>query len=443
MSFKKNFIWGAASASAQIEGAYLTDGRTESIWDIAPKGKIKNDDTCHDGCDSYNHYKEDIKIMKEIGIKAYRFSLSWSRIIPEEGKINPLGIKFYNDVIDTLIENGIEPMITIFHWDLPVWVNKYGGWLSKKTISFFEEYTKVVVENFSDRVRYFMPMNEPECFITCSYVYGVHAPFIKDSKLLTKASKVAMEAFAKSVDIIRKEAKQKPIVGIAYASGAYVPDDDSKEELEHARRETVEEGMGVLPNKWWMDPMILGKGVYCNYEGKHFISESFAKKIQRKLDFIGLNLYQPFNNSTWDNRKEKRTDVGFGFSSMNWLLDERVMYYAPKFIYEKYKTPIMITENGLALDDTISNNNKVHDDLRIKFLERYIFALRKAVEDGIPVIGYLHWSIMDNFEWAEGYGPRFGLVYVDYKTKTRTPKESSYVYKQIIETNGENLKLED
>ena len=431
--FPNDFLWGAASASAQVEGGWNEDGRTPSIWDIAPSKKIKNNENCHTASDHYHHMKEDVALMKDMGLKSYRFSISWSRIIPEENIINEKGLKFYSDLVDELISAGIEPVVTIFHWDLPVWVYKKGGWMSEKIIPLFAEYTKVVVEALSDRVTYWMTMNEPQCFIMNGYMQGAHAPFKHNYLALSKLTRNCMFAHAQSVKTIRKYAKKEVKVGIAMSSGCFTPDDESNVSIEKARKNSMEVGMGLMNNRWWMDPMLAGKSAiaYGVYRSK----QSDMEEICQPLDFVGLNIYQPFNYSDWGNGGSK-IDAGIPKTSLGWAIDERVMYWTIRFVYERYKLPIMITENGMANNDFVCRDGKVHDAQRTEFIYRYLGSLKQALEEGYPVIGYQHWAVMDNFEWAEGYDPRFGLIFVDYKTGKRTLKDSAYEYKKIIESNG-------
>lgn len=433
--FSSDFIWGAASASAQVEGGWNEDGRTPSIWDIAPSKKIRHGESCRIACDHYHHWKEDVAMMKEMGLKAYRFSISWSRVIPEEGVVNAQGLKFYSDLVDELIASGIEPMITIFHWDTPLWVYKKGGWLSSKVISLFAEYTKVVVEALSDRVTWWMTLNEPQCFIMNGYLQGEHAPFKRKYLSFPKLSKNCMLAHAEAVKIIRENAKKQPKVGIALASGCFIPEDESPEKIEEARRKSLDEGIAVMNNRWWMDPLLAGKGV--SAFGIYSISQKVAEKIYQPLDFVGLNIYTSLDYQEWmPNSKSK---PGLPRNALGWVIDERVMYWNLRFIYDRYRIPVMITENGLAANDTTSLDGKVHDPQRADFIKRYLSQLKRAAKDNIPVLGYLHWSVMDNFEWAEGYDPRFGLIFVDYESGKRIVKDSAWEYKKIIETNAVEL----
>ena len=434
--FPKDFLWGAATAAPQIEGGWDADGRSPSIWDVAPPEKIKNGDNCHTACDHYHRYKEDVRLMKELGLKSYRFSISWSRVIPEEGKTNPKGLQFYSDLVDELIANGIEPMVTIFHWDTPVWVYEKGGWLSESIIPLFAEYTRVVVEELSDRVKYWMPMNEPQCFIMNGYMQGAHAPFKHNYLALSKLTRICMLAHAESVKAVRKYAKQPVKVGIAMAAGAYVPKDDSPEAIAEARHKSFYAGLGSMGNRWWSDPIFKGETVTAY--GVYRSRKKDMPKIQCDLDFVGVNVYQPFQDGSWGNKPQTGIPED-RLTSMGWVIDGRVLYYTIKFFHERYGLPVLVTENGMADRDTVSSDGAVHDPKRIAFIHEYLNGVKQAVSEGIPVLGYQYWSLIDNFEWAEGYDPRFGLIHVDYETQKRTLKDSAYEYKQIIETNGDCL----
>lgn len=431
--FPKDFLWGAASASVQLEGGYDADGKGLSIWDIAPKKKIKNGESCHVACDHYHRYKEDVALMKNLGLKSYRFSVSWPRIMPEKGKVNEKGIQFYVNLVKELKAAGIEPLCTLFHWDTPVWVQKEGGWKNKKIIQYFTEYTKVVVDALSDKVQWWMTLNEPQCFIMNGYMQGAHAPFRNDYMSLNRLTRNCMLAHASAVKIIRKNAKIPPKVGIAMASGAFVPVKETKEAVEESRRKTFGEGIGLLGNAWWMDPIIAGKPVTANRI--YHTSRKDLKEICQPLDFVGINVYQPFNTAAWGG-DPNAVVPGMPQSSMGWLVDERVLYWTLRFVYDRYKLPIMVTENGMADNDFECLDGKIHDPQRTDFIYRYLGGVKRALGEGIPVLGYQYWAIMDNFEWVEGYTPRFGLIYVDYGTQKRIIKDSGYEYAHIIETNG-------
>lgn len=434
--FPKDFLWGAAAASAQVEGAWNEGGRTPSIWDVAEPKRIKNGDDCHVATDHYHHFREDVALMRKIGLKSYRFSISWSRVIPAEGVINKEGLKFYSDLIDELISAGIEPLVTVYHWDMPLWVDQKGGWLSERIIPLFRDYVKVVVDAFSDRVKWWMPMNEPQCFIMSGYLGGKHAPFKRNYMSLSKLTRNCMLAHAEAVKVIRQHAKKKPMIGIAMATGSVVPEDESVAKIEEARKMSMEDGPGLMGNRWWMDPLLAGKPV--RVYGGSSLKEKDMKDIFQPLDFVGLNIYAPYANPAGDGNEKKPT-AGLPRTSVGWVVDERVMYWTVRFVYERYKLPVMITENGMADNDFVCLDGGVHDPQRADFLRRYLGSLKRAVSEGYPVLGYQHWSIMDNFEWAEGYDPRFGLIFVDYATGKRIVKDSAWEYRKIIETNGAEL----
>lgn len=435
MKFPKDFLWGAASASAQVEGGYQDDGKGLSIWDIAPAHRIKNGENCHVACDHYHHYKEDVALMKEIGLKSYRFSISWPRIQPEKGRVNPKGIEFYVNLVNELKNAGIEPLVTIFHWDLPVWVYEEGGWLSEKIIPLFAEYTKIVVDALSDKVTYWMPMNEPQCFIMNGYMQGAHAPFQHKYLSLGKLTRICMLAFAESVKIIRKYAKKPPKVGIAMAAGAFVPRDESPEAVEEAKHKSFYYRLGAMGNRWWSDPILLGEPV--TVYGVYRTHRRDMPQIKTELDFVGVNVYQPFQEGSWGNKPADVPDEQK--TSMGWIIDGRALYWTLRFFHERYGLPVMVTENGMADRDEVSEDGKVHDSKRTQFIQEYLYGVKRAVGEGIPVLGYQYWAAMDNFEWAEGYEPRFGLIYVDYATQKRILKDSAFAYRKIIESNGECL----
>jgi len=318
--FPKNFLWGAATAAAQVEGGWNEGGRTPSIWDVAKSKHIKYGDNCHTASDHYHHWKEDVALMQQLGLKSYRFSVSWSRVIPEEGKVNENGLRFYSDLIDALKAAGIEPLLTVYHWDMPLWVYKKGGWLSEKIIPLFRAYTKVLVDAFSDRISWWMPMNEPQCFIMNGYMQGVHAPFKHDYLALSQLTRNCMLAHAQAVQTIRKYAKLPPKIGISMATGCFVPENESEEKIEQARIMSMETGMGLMGNRWWMDPMLAGRPVraYGVYSSK----EKDMKKIAQPLDFVGLNIYTPYNYSDWGGDKKAKL-TGLPRTSIGWVVDER------------------------------------------------------------------------------------------------------------------------
>lgn len=453
MGFCKNFAWGAATASYQIEGAAYKDGKGLNIWDVFCKdpGKIYEDHNGDVACNHYELYKEDVKIMKELGLKAYRFSISWARIMPEgKGRINEKGVEFYSHLIDELLANGIEPYVTLFHWDLPYELYIRGGWLNPDSVDWFAEYAKTVAEAYSDRVTHFMTFNEPQCFIGLGHVVGEHAPALKNplTDTFLMAHHVLM-AHGKAVQAMRAAAKRPIKIGYAPTGTMCYPKTNSPEDIEAARKTLF-----ACPQdpyrwswnvSWWSDPVILGKypddGLKMYERWLPDMKPQDFELMKQPLDFYGQNIY---NGTCMQAGKDGRPEYvgrypGFPKTAIQWPVTPECLYWGPKFLYERYGLPIYITENGLSCHDTISVDGKVHDPNRIDFLGKYLYELKKSAEDGTDIRGYFQWSLMDNFEWAKGYSDRFGLVYVDYTTQQRILKDSAYWYKQVIETNGEKL----
>jgi len=443
MKFRDDFKWGVATSSYQIEGGNLKDGRGKNIWDDFcqwPK-KVYNK---HDGliaCDHIHKFKEDVKIMKDLGVQTYRFSISWPRIIPNgTGTINKEGIKFYHDLIDELIDNNIEPYITLFHWDLPLTLHRQGGWLNPNIINAFKEFATLVAKEYTPKVKHFFTLNEPQCFCGMGYVTGNHAPGWKlnhsDSLFLFHN---ALKAHGVATKALRDNAKGPIYIGYAPTSEPIVPKNNTKEAIEIARKKYF--SLPSLDKHYhfstslFSDPVILGdypKEYYDLY--KDYIPEitkEDLKLINQPLDFLGQNIYKGEIDTSIE-RNDPHTDL-------DWNIVPEVLYWGPKFLYERYKLPIYITENGMANADIISSDNKVHDPQRIDFLNKYILQLQKASNEGIDIRGYFLWSLMDNFEWAEGYRSRFGLIYVDYSNQKRILKDSAHWYSSIIKSNGDLL----
>lgn len=438
MGFPKDFMWGAASAAYQLEGAYNEDGKSMSIWDeycnegdyvrFGENGKV--------ACDHYHRFKDDIAEMKKIGLKSYRFSFSWTRIIPEgTGKVNQKGIDFYSSLIDELIANDITPIATAFHWDYPLSLHKKGGWLNDESSEWFAEYVKVLAENFSDRIKYWITINEPQCFIGLGYQVGEHAPFYTlGTKDLTHMSHNVLLAHGKAVKMLRKYGKQELKIGFAPTGPCFLPENNSPEEIERARSLSfkVNDENFAFSNAWWADPVFFGK--YPVKETMPDVKDGDMEIISQPLDFYGVNLYESHSAQT------SKYKQGIAKTQLSWYITPELMYWASKFFYERYNLPVLVTENGVACHDWVHLDGKVHDPDRIDFIARYLKEFMKASEDGIEIIGYMYWSVMDNMEWAKGYDPRFGLIYVDYQSQQRIIKDSGYWYKKVIETNGEILK---
>lgn len=430
--FPKTFLWGASTASAQIEGAWNEDGRTPSIWDVTTQEQVMNGQTCHVACDHYHRYQEDVAIMKELGLKSYRFSISWSRVIPEKGEVNPKGIEFYVNLVKALRDVGVEPLCTIYHWDLPLWVHNEGGWKNPEIIGLFREYTKVVVDALSEYVTYWGTFNEPQCFIPLGYETGYHAPFLQEPEQLKKLVRHVLLAHGEAVKVIRACAKTPPKIGIAMAVSAYVPLDETPEGIANGEYLTFEALHGMKYNGIYADPIFLKKAPEYMQDT---LSEEDLERIAQPLDYLGINVYQPMNHGLPGKENEPGPDAEY--SSIGYLIDERCMYWSIRMFHERYHVPIMVTENGVP--DNVAEDGSPIDNIRADFLRRYFGSMKRALEENYPVIGYQLWSLMDNFEWAMGYGPRLGIVHIDYETQKRTVKESGRYYAQVIACNGENI----
>ena len=446
MKFGKNFTWGVATASHQIEGAWRKDGKGESIWDVFnhEPGRIENGDTADVACDHYHRFREDVALMKELGVDAYRFSISWPRIFPEgTGEISETGVKFYSELIDELLANGIEPYITLFHWDYPYALYRKGAWLNDDSVVWFAEYAAKVVELYSDRVKHFITFNEPQCFIGLSYLEGVHAPGIRTGyRDVFQMAHNVLKAHGAAVKAMREAAKQNIKIGYAPTCTAHYPSTNSAEDIEAARRAlfaSPDVSDQVMWNvSWWSDPVIFGKypeeGLRKYKDFLPKITEEDMCLISQPIDFYAQNIY---------NGKEIKADPngdpvivprakGAPVTALEWPVTPRCLYWGPRFLTERYQLPIYISENGMAGADTLTPDRKIHDTDRIEFLSSYLAELERAVEDGVDVRGSFLWSLMDNFEWSRGYGARFGIAYVDYETQERIIKDSGYWYKKYI-----------
>lgn len=442
MSFSKEFIWGAASAAYQIEGAYNEDGKGMGIWDVLSDSHVKHGDNGNIACDHYHRYKEDVALMKKMGLKAYRFSVSWPRIMPEEHKVNQTGLNFYKNLVKELKDAEIIPMCTLFHWNLPMWLHEKGGWLCDEIGEYFEEYTKIVVEALSDQVSIWMTMNEVSTFTGAGYLDGIHAPFEKSKPgtperldRMCRLTKNVLLSHGKAVEVIREEAVLSPEVGIAMDGILWMPWTEDDAEIEKARDITFADQANQRYVNWWMDPIVKG---HMQEELAKYISEEELEVIHRPIDFMGYNCYKA-NNYDDESQENPAVYPGLSRTAMDWPITPDALYWAVRFYSDRYHIPILITENGMANIDFIMSDGKVHDIQRIEYMKWYLKGLKRASEEGYPAMGYLYWSIMDNFEWAEGYDKRFGLIYVDYITQKRTMKDSALWYIDVIKTNGENI----
>ncbi|MNW47524.1 Beta-glucosidase A [compost metagenome] len=450
MSFHQDFVWGAATAAYQIEGAAREDGKGLSVWDMCAQipGFVKDGHTGNNACNHYYRYKEDVQLMKEIGLGAYRLSISWPRVLPDgTGRLNEKGLDFYDRLIDELLNNGITPYVTLFHWDYPHELFKRGGWLNPDSSNWFAEYTQVISDRLSDRVTNWFTQNEPQCYLGLGHSNGTHAPGLKLGHAeFLQATHNSLLAHGKAVQVLRQTSKLPCQIGYAPVGITSYPHIATAENIEAARLRTFSiTEPNFWMNTWYMDPVFFGHypedGLRVFEPWLPTIKPGDMETICQPLDYLGLNIYHgtPVQMGVEGTPEVVPNEVGHPQTLFRWTVTPESLYWGPKLFHERYGVPIMITENGLSSMDWVSLDGRVHDAQRIDFLHRYLREYRRAAADGVPLKGYFCWSFMDNFEWAEGYNERFGLVHVDYRDGNRTIKDSGYWYKSVIESNGDNL----
>lgn len=441
IQFPKGFKWGAATASYQIEGAYQEDGRGLSIWDTFSHtpGNVLNGDTGNVACDSYHRYEEDIEIMKELGIDTYRFSVAWPRIFPNgTGEVNQKGLDFYHRFVDKLLENGIEPMCTLYHWDLPQALQDKGGWDNRETIEAFVQYSEVMFKEFNGKIKKWITFNEPWCVSFLSNFIGVHAPGNKDLQLATNISHHLLVAHGKSV-IKFRELGIEGEIGYAPNVTWLEPFSNKQEDIDACQRATA------WFVEWFFDPVF--KGSYPDFMVDWFkkkgvelhIQEGDLEIISQPIDFLGVNYYTgnvaryKENEGLFDC---ENVDMGYDKTDIGWFIYSDGFHHVLNHISKEYgNIPIYITENGACYNDGVEDG-KVHDQRRINYLSKHLTQLNRCIASGVNVQGYLTWSLLDNFEWAEGYSKRFGIVHVNFDTLERTKKDSYYWYKNVVAGNG-------
>jgi beta-glucosidase len=449
MPFPDDFIWGAATAAAQIEGAADTDGKGRSIWDVYcdEPGKVWQNHTCATACDHYNRWQEDIALMRGIGLGAYRFSVSWPRVMPGgTGTVNAAGLDFYDRLVDALLEAGIAPWCTLFHWDLPHELHCRGGWLNPDSPRWFADYTAVVAERLAGRVAGWMTFNEPQCFVGLGYERGEHAPgFRLPFHELLRMGHHILLAHGRSVQALRA-ANPAAKVGFAPHAVVFMPARDNPADIAAARsRMFAFNKKTCWSNTWWADPMFLGHYpddmlALCEGEMPPFTNDDMAL-IAQPLDYFGVNLYAGtyVMADAEGNPRDLPWSPNVPLNAFKFVVTPEAMHWGTRFYHERYKKPVLITENGVSCTDWPSRDGLIHDAQRIDYTARYLVELERAIDAGAEVAGYFHWSLMDNFEWSEGYKERLGLVYVNLDSLERTPKESAHWYRRVIETNGASL----
>jgi beta-glucosidase len=382
-----------------------------------------------------------------MGAKVYRASVSWPRVMPDGiGTVNDAGLAYYDRLVDALLERGVTPWLTLFHWDYPLALQQRGGWLSADSPKWFEDYARVVVARLSDRVTHWMTINEPQVFLSAGHLMGVHPPSLRlERPDMLRAIHHTLLAHGRAVRAIREVAKRPPTIGWATATRTYLPVSDAPADIEAARRRTFTvtgTGEWTFNDALYADP--IHKGAYPAEMHTIFgadmprIAPGDMETIASPTDFLGINVYfgLPVRAGADGAAVDVPKPMGYPSTMIPWQVTPSVMHWAPRFLHERYRVPMYITENGCAGMDWVHADGKVHDAHRVDFLTRYLRELRGSIAAGADVRGYLHWSVMDNFEWSEGFRMRFGLIHVDYATLARTPKDSYHWYAKVIATNG-------
>ncbi|WP_461452586.1 GH1 family beta-glucosidase [Mucilaginibacter sp.] len=436
--FGDDFKWGVATAAFQVEGSCDCDGKGESIWDVfsAKRGKIKNGDKPHMACDFYKRYKEDIDLIKQLNIPNFRFSISWTRILPQgTGEINQLGIDHYNQVIDYCISQGIEPWITLYHWDLPQALEVKGGWTNREVVNWFSEFVRVCAHSFGDRVKYWMVMNEPSVFTGAGYFFGIHAPGRAGLWNFLPAVHHAIMCMAAGGRELRKILPDVEI-GTTFSCSYVEPKSDKPRDVAAASR------VDTLLNRLYIEPT-LGMGYPVDglpvlKKMDKYIQPGDIESMEFDFDFIGVQLYTreivdhsfftPYIHANIVGAKHRNVQI----TEMGWEVYPPAIYeILKKFNQYKSIKKLLVTENGAAFPDVVTDG-KVDDPRRKAYLQQYLQQVLKAKQEGLKVDGYFVWTLTDNFEWAEGYNPRFGLIHVDFETQKRIVKASGQWYANFI-----------
>jgi beta-glucosidase len=443
ISFPKNFIWGSATSAFQIEGSPLADGAAKSNWYewTHTPGRIKNGDTADVAIDHYRLYKNDVAIMKQMGLKSYRFSISWPRIIPERGKVNQKGLDFYRSLIQELLSAGIMPNITLFHWEVPVWAE--GGWENRETALAFQEYAEVLFKAFGNEVPFWATMNEPSIVSGHGFLQAYFPPGKKDKKLFAKAVHHLNLGHALAVQSFRKM-NLKGQIGLVLAIFPFKSRDGNPEDEKYAQK------MFDLHNGVFLNPSV-GRPYppfFFEFTGENQADyEKDYSLFNQPLDFLGVNHYNPSfakyvkDLNIWEN--DGKPIDGMPTNELGWPVSPTALYDLLMFLWKEYRhKQMIITENGYPqLTSNHTLEELLEDDARVHYYGAYMEQAQKAIRAGVPLTGYYPWSLFDNFEWCEGNNPRFGLIHVDYKTLKRTFKKSAHWYQKVIAQNGFDLGL--
>jgi beta-glucosidase len=443
-TFPAGFLWGAATSAYQIEGSPLADGAGASIWHrfTHTPGKISDSSTGDVACDHYRRFADDVRLMRDLGIQAYRFSVSWPRVLPEGiGPVNPAGIDFYSRLVDTLLEHGIRPMVTLYHWDLPAALENRGGWVAPEVAAWFAEYAQVMFRSLGDRARMWATINEPWVVMDHGYVEGEHAPGKRDLAAAAAVAKNLLRAHAAAVQAGRATGDFQ--LGLVVNLVPIHPASGSPADRAAAAR------LDAYLNRHFLDPALLGEipDELPDVFGATWQPWDAAQlsQVRQPLDFVGVNYYlrlvvrdDPTNGPT---RSRIVPQANCPHTAMDWEIYPRGLVATLQWIKQRYgDLPIYITENGAAFEDHLDAQRVVHDPLRVQYLRDHLRAARDAIAAGVNLRGYFVWSLLDNFEWQCGYSKRFGIVYVDFDTQRRVPKTSAQFYSDVIRTHGQALE---
>jgi beta-glucosidase len=437
--FPGDFLWGAATASYQIEGAVNEDGRGRTVWDTYcdKPGMVANGESGAVACDHYHRYEEDAEIMSQIGLNAYRFSIAWSRLMPGgSGEINNRGVDFYSRLVDTLLEKGIQPCATLFHWDYPQALEDKGGWCNPDAANWFGDYAELCFRSLGDRVKFWITHNEPWCYAYLGHEAGIQAPGLKSQKKAFEVGHGLLLGHGEAMSRYRA-LNQGGKIGIT-TNHAYFAPEDPASELDQKAAGQCNDWM----NGWFLDPIYFGD--YPEFLKRAYPTPDFtpeqSRQVSQKTDFMGLNFYSAsrvrYSEDRGPNQAETVRPQGVPFTDMDWpvvpdTLRETLVYSQQRWNPDE----IYITENGCAYDYPVGADG-VHDLKRMAFLRDYIAAARRSMDDGVKLKGYFVWSLLDNFEWSYGYSKRFGIVHVDYQTQKRTIKDSAMMYREVILANS-------
>lgn len=443
MRFPEGFVWGAATSAYQIEGAWDEDGKGESIWDrfTHTRHHVVDGDTGDVACDHYHRVQQDVALIESLGLDTYRFSIAWSRILPQgRGTVNEAGLDFYDRLVDELLTAGIQPTVNLFHWDLPQSLQELGGWPNRDCSDWFAEYARIVFQRLGDRVGRWITQNEPRVAAFMGYGSGLHAPGIHDYTQAYQAVHHLLLAHGKAVHAFRDGAYQGEI-GIVHDLAHFIPASQRDEDVAACQR-AYEQDIGQF-----LDPIFRGRYPETLFNWidsqQPRIEDGDMDIISQPIDFLGINYYKThkvslaLGKAPLNAQLEPVSAPGWGLTQMGWGVNPSGLKAVLLDVKETYGNPtVYVTENGCAFPDEPDENGFVADWARVNFLRGHLRAIHEAIEAGADVRGYLVWSLLDNFEWAMGYGPRFGIVRVDYDTLERTPKQSALWYRDVIDQNA-------